>query len=444
MKIFIRGFNFFCLTIVLFSALAHSKPRTTHSKTEPHPLVETEDSFSAALRKAIERSEKLKSQKAEAKASDAQLDLARSRYLPTLSAFAENGISDTPRTNSDYSSLGLSLDYNIFRFGADSALIRSKEWGVEEQNAKIVQSLLSFEQGFVAAYLSVLRFRKEKKIRADLIQQAEEYLSIAQKKFSSGAIAREQVDKIQLDLSNSQALADEAESQLIRSLADYKIFSDSENVDLSWPWIDRLINMKTFDRLVRNMKLAAKDIEVPELLAQKSLVQAQQGRVDQATRAMWPELDLRLVTSQRLSEGDRDHVWTGTVTLTAPLFEGLGDRATQNVERAQLMVQNENLNLLQRKISALQIASLQELEVRIRTARQREEMLTTARRLLVGSIKRFRVGRIEADELNEDQSRVARAESVAIDGWYQAHIALVSALHAHGIALSKISSDKLF
>lgn len=422
----------FGLGVGLRSSVAFAASESASTGKAPKTI-----SFDIALQAIVDSNTALGTERARLDASQARLLSSQSAFLPTLSLSAsqERDFQRGSAPTFDTHTYGATASLNLFRFGADISGWRAALWAVDEQRQRLRSAELEAEGVAVRALIDWIELRRQTTALEESLTYSRQYHAIAKARFARGVLPAEEVDKVAIDLANSEAGLQDTQSQLnsstagLRALIHERHDVDTDRLAADWPWKDKFHSrsLRTWVETPSNPDLS------PSFVAARARLAADENRTRRQKRLILPRLDASYSwQSVKPDSGDRIHVREGLLVLSLPLFEGLTDYASYREQRANEIAARLAFEESRRLVPSTQEAARKNFVIAYQTAIARERTLSTSRALLKSALNRFRVGRTRADDLLLDQSRVLQAELLAIKGWAAAHRAALDLLHAYG------------
>ena len=294
-----------------------------------------------------------------------------------------------------------------------------------------IRSTWDQEQRAVEAIFNFIQRTELRGIADKLHASQAELHQIARQRFRKGLLPRQEVDKVYIDLQNTLARLKDANIRVATTKAALVSQLGHSDIHILWPW-QRKFQQRRLSKIESKYEVA----RTPGFLALDYDFAAQSQRVKQNFRTMFFSLDLDLLYNVRTTDVTPNE-WSATATISIPLFDQLTNysRYASQVEikrEAELALEEAR-----RTLSAEHISLKTTYETALDTALSRAESLDIARRLYEDNVRRFRRGRINANELQLDQERLFRSEQFAIEGWNQVHVAFSELCHSYGSRLSE-------
>ena len=104
-------------------------------------------------------------------------------------------------------------------------------------------------------------------------------------------------------------------------------------------------------------------------------------------------------------------------------------------QRAQAIVSQNNFEKKTRELTSTWEQRSSDLKISSKNAIKSQQVLRLARSLYNDSFKRFEQGRSSVNDLLLDQSRLLDSETLAINSWYKAHLALIGVCNLKGLSI---------
>ena len=415
---------------ILFFAgsLLASDMNSSIESTEVRQALE----FSAALEQILGRSTTIDDQKAQLKSVEARNLAAELRYLPSLELEARQTTQKTFGITSNRQSLGLGVQMNLFKFGADSAAMSAAERQIEAETSALNQSILLAEKEAVQTLVEVIAANRELVITEQILETRKDSLGIAKKRFKRGLLPIEEVEKISVDVSNADAQLNDTKVRLVSANAELNRLLGGGYIVPQWPWKDK------FKERIEPL-LAQRGWEPnarPDVQEAKSRLLAAEEQVDESWGKIFPSLDLgfsyNLFQSKVAGLNNNGNEWTGTIALTIPLFDRLTNYSNYRAQIHQKTRAEVALERTRRFADSDWESAKRSLKISYETALAREKTVLVSRRLYQANLRRFNKGVIGANELIIDQDRLFRSERFAISGWADVHNNFTRFCHAQG------------
>jgi outer membrane protein TolC len=389
-------------------------------------------SFEQALGRILERSTQVQAQQANLKATEAADVPAKLFYLPTFSLTGRKGVSQIQQQRDSGIQAQLEARLNIFRFGSDIGGYRAAHSEESRQTELLRAEILQVEDDGVGALIAQIRAQRQIEVFGQILKTQSELLSIARQRFNRGLLAQQEVDKLAVDLENARSkLVDAQVAESAARAALGALIGDAE-VKPEWPWIAWLGSPPAQELLSRELSLD----DIPAYRAAVARVQAEEGRRVQRVGLIFPSLDLLGTYGYSQGEfggGAAGQVgWTGELAMTIPLFDRLqaysSARSQGYVEDAALADQEATA----RNARGEWQGSRETFRVALASAQARQKILGTSRALYQDNLRRFKAGRINANDLSNDESRLFDSELLSVQGWSGAHLAFAKLCHSLG------------
>lgn len=347
--------------------------------------------------------------------SKAQKRQTWSRFLPSLTA----GVSDAQigDQGSRTQSVFLKGQLNLFNGFSDYHLWREFDLREELQQQRSLISRQSEDKDFILLYLAWVR-SSERLVRLErLFLYKTRALKVAVDKFERGQLSKQDVEKFEVDLANTESSLSDQKLSLTQDQETLRLRLGLEVLDLKpqWPKVEVLLK--------ENWKPSVLDLHLtPEWQIEKKQAEIQNSLVDQARGRLWPQLNLSLSQGEdRVDFQTSRKSWNAMLELSLNLFDGLKDH--YGLEQSKISrLQNEiRQSRVERELRTKASILLKNFSESQKSARKRQEILTKAQDLLEDNLNRFKFGRASVNELLVDHERLFQSQSLSIEGIYQLH-----------------------
>ena len=393
-------------------------------------------SFEAALNAGMSRHPNIQKATAEKGAAEARALPLSLAALPQVSLSAREAVSWMGNPSNEATSrstfAGATGSLNLYRSGADLASMNLASLQKKSAALQFVSQELSVEQEVAQALLDNIRLRASIEIAKVRFDQKQHALDVAKLRFEKGLIPEQEVDKLRVELSQARAQSSDAKSRLTENSNLVEALLEGASLGGDWPWLARIKEGKLYEKLVEKNKVSAGST-VPLQLAEFAVEAAEKQRL-RARGAFLPTLDLSAsygLTRDRNTFANTQSAAV-SVGIAVPLFDQLQSYSAyrdgvfqESVARAQLELQRRTAN------SAL-LSSDQNLKASFETAIERDALLVRAKALFDRSVGLFQSGRMSVNELGFDLDRWQLSQSLALQGWSDAHLAVVEFCHVRG------------
>ncbi len=386
------------------------------------------ETLNSVLTRAYVNNPQLNAQRAGTRATDENLPIANSGYLPKVTATANGGFNHTAYnvagagsaagagvggatsskgnsvTDTVPRSVGLTVTQTLFDGYRTPNSIRQAEsnvFGSRETLRNIEQSVL---QSAAQSYMDVLRDTAVLDLRSSNIKVLDEQLRQTQDRFKVGEVTRTDVAQAEAGLAGSRADFYTAQSNLQNSIASFRQVVGIQPT--------RLEAARPVERgLPPTLAVAVSisQVEHPSVQAALHQVDAQSLQVKIAEGALYPTVSVQGALSQNYDyqATPGSTVFTGSVlgTVSVPLYEGGSDyaairQAKETLSQARLQADVQRDNVRAAVISAWGL-----LESSRATVQSDQAQVNASEIALNGVREEARVGqRTTLDVLNAQQT----------------------------------------
>lgn len=285
-----------------------------------------------------------------------QINVAKSKYYPQISAGMNNGYSNT-YTNNGYSpSLVLSLSQMLYDFGKVSSQVRAETAGASQEQANVLLSIDNVAHDTAVAMVQVQSWQQ-------MVEAAKAQLNALN---SIGKLTEQRNDEGATSLSDvvqTNARIESARSQMVQYQANLESSQANLMTLLGWNTLNDISS--DFPAKLEQSCMMAKpeDRLVPSVLAAWAGASAAQANLDYANAQMTPTISLEPSVQHYLNDKypsnevlDRTQYSTW-VKVEMPIYQGGGltarrDAASHAVESAQSTIQRTRLDVRQKLLEA--------------------------------------------------------------------------------------------
>jgi outer membrane protein TolC len=392
--------------------------------------------FEVALDTAVQKIEEVKSKESELRSAELSRTQSQARFLPDLKisgTYAEVGKEWEDRTV--LRTYGLRSNWNLFRFGGDYYFYKSADltmeslrWDLRATKIRLEETISNKALDYISSHLIV-------EIGKKVTEAQKNYFNIAEKRYSKGILARQELDQITIDLKNAEARLTDAQLAEFQAKQDLNVYLNEMDIPASWPWLSQL-------KKHIKKELSFKVQNHPEWQFLQNKMEASEYDKKSKFSDILPSVDLSLTYANergKITDDEWATQWLGGITLTIPLFDRLEDytayrQAAEIKLRTDLEIQRAGRDLeAQWKVSENNFRS------QLDSAIVREQTLKISNNLYMDNLRRFQAGRSTANDLLNDQERLYQSELLSIQGWKAAHASYIRLCHATGQLVTECS-----
>jgi outer membrane protein TolC len=403
-------------------------------------------SFRDAVSEIIQRSTDVATQRNQVFETEATNITARTAFLPNLSVqFSRYANQDNALLQrSDGDSINVVGKLNLLHFGADVKGWQAANGDEDSQTLKLSYTYLTTEQLAVQGLVNEIQGLLETEVLASIVKKEQELFNIGVERYKRGLLPQQEVDKIEIDMENASSHL--ADTQIKEGIARANLVAllGHDKIQANWPWMDAFRAIHADPKKMTKLLGTEDDLlKRPDVMSALRNSEAQSDRASQRVRQALPSLDSSLTYSsyglvtQQTGTSSIDPNWTAQITLTVPLFDQLAAYSAARVQYFEEQKADVALELARRNAMADWSSAKQTFTVALTTALAREKTVQVSRKLYGDSRSRFRLGRIDANDLSLDETRLSDSELLATAGWAQAHLALAELCHSRGLALKE-------
>ncbi len=419
-------------------------PHTAYTQPQPPcPAANTALDLSAVVNLALCNNPQTQEMWANALAQSAQVGVTQAGYYPAISANA-SGNRTTPGNSAR--SLGLSLSYLLYDFGARAANLENARQLLVAANAtqdNMVQTV------FLAAVSAYYQMRATQAgYDASLISEraAQESAAAAQARYLAGSATP--ADKLAAKTAYSQAVLNRITAEGVMKIAQGNLanllgLDANREVALvaaqSQPLSD--------GGMEQNIALLIEQARAqrPDLLAASANLKAAQAGTDAARAAGLPSLALTASTSQSNSAGLNTRGSSLGLNLSVPLFSGYAPSYRIRAAEAQVDARQAQLERIRLQIALDVWTAYQNLATATQNRHTTADLLTSAEQSERVALGRYQAGAGIMLDLLLAQTTLAGARQQRIQAdlnWNIARATLAQSMGGLSSALLHPLSDK--
>jgi len=290
-----------------------------------------------------------------------QVDVAKSKYYPQISAGLDNGYSNNSSDTGFTPSVVVSLSQMLYDFGKVASQVRAEDAGVVQQQANVLLSIDTIARDTATALVQVQMWQQM--VQTDA-----------------------RIEGARSQLMQYQANLDSARATLMSNLG----WSNLNGVSNAFP-----------EKLTRSCDIKEPDDRlVPAVLASWAQANVAQANLDYANAQMTPTVSLEPQVRHYMNNRYPGHdtldktQYNVSVNVEMPIYQGGGLNARRNaashaVEAAQSNIQRTRLDvrqkLLESKSQVMSLMSTLQIQSRQETLSQRTRELYQQQYLDLGS-----------------------------------------------------------
>lgn len=376
---------------------------------------------------------------ANARVQAAQLGVSKAAILPTLNA---NGALNHNETNGrgtqttassyDQQSVGISLNYLLYDFGARNASINSAEQVLNAANASQDAAIQSVFLAAVQGYYQVFSAQAVVQTDKEAEKAAQESLKAATIRYKVGAGTP--ADKLQAQTAYSQAVLNRIRAEgdaknALGVLADVMGLDADTAVGIAAPTVQTPNENFTRDvtRLIEDARKNRPDLEAAE-----AQIKAAQANVTAANAEGKPSLSLSGdLNYNDTSVSDPFRSSTVGLTLSVPLFTGFNNTYRVRAAQEQVAVRTAQRDSVRQQIALDVWKAYQNLVTETQSLKSSADLVKSAAESERVAMGRYKAGAGNILDVLTAQSALAlaRQQNVqALYGWYIAKATLAQSM----------------
>ncbi|MEN0087188.1 MAG: TolC family outer membrane protein [Pseudomonadota bacterium] len=373
------------------------------------------ETLSQALARAYSSNPQINQQRANLRAADESLPIARAGFLPSVNGQITGSSSTSDGNSSQSATAGITVNQRLFNGFRTVNSIRQVDAGIRASRAGLANAELSILRAGAVAYINVLRdgelLSLQKANRAFLDEQ----VRAAQARFDVGEGTRTDIATAQAQQAAALAQISAAQATLRVSQAQYRQIIGAAPANLKTPRVPA--------HLMPNSLQSARGIALnrhPAIRAQQFAADSEAFGVKIAEGALLPTLDVQGALSTTANSGFAPSANTASVsaTLTIPLFAGGRNYASVRQSKQRLAAQRIGVDEVRDQIRANVDEAWAQLTAARSVVSASQSQLEAGRLALKGVVEERNVGqRTTLDVLQAqrtvNEARIGLAEASA-------------------------------
>lgn len=350
-----------------------------------------QSSWKEKLESQITKDPDYQLQKSSLEISDYKLSHSFYFWTPNLQVYgSQTATPDTPKLTQ--TQLGLAAQLNLFQFGRDYYLLQSHRAHFESQQLALTAALINIENSYLNLIFKGVSLSKKVALYLEIAELKLNTLKVAQQRFERGNLARQQLDKISIDLANFESQKLNLEKELNENqllLRKYKL-DDFQKI---WPFSE--LKDFNFSQLPSeaNLDLKKQEWEVTESAAAYQSVKAQ----------FWPSLDLTGRYYKFTENSDLPNQWDLTLTLSWKIWDRFSDRISASEAYKSYHYSDSKFQQLKSIYIQQGETAFKQLQLSQSRLKKSITSLSKLNSLYQDTEKLFSQGRITVNELFQDQ-----------------------------------------
>ncbi len=272
-----------------------------------------------------------------------QVDVAKAKYYPQVSAGVDNGYSNT-YTEKGYSpSVVLSVSQMLYDFGKVSSSVRSAQAGVAEEQANVLVSIDTVAHDTASALVEVQGYQELVKIAQKQLVALQKIGDLEQQRNTEGA------DSLS-DATQTDSRIEGARSTLIQYQANLDRWRATLATYLGWPLVKQVSNAFPSKLMLACQNGRADDQLNPSVLAAWAGANEARAKLDNANAQYLPTISLEPQVQHYFNnhyssseELDRTQ-YSVFVNVQMPLYQGGATTATRDAAANALNAANAAVN----------------------------------------------------------------------------------------------------
>lgn len=351
---------------------------------------------------------------------------AKLQFAPSLGVTGKTmrtGSSVSSKVSPGWQAVG-TADLNLFRFGSDASDLSAAQTESLAQEALLEHQVLLSEADAVSVLTEWIARTLIVEVDQEFVKLREQSHEIAKQRYAQGLLAQQEVEKVQVDLENARSKLTDAQVRLAETQSTAESRLGSVRIRADWPWKKSDVRAPSIEG------------EHPKLRAVRFQAEAADSRVSAKRSRILPSLDANFTYGNydgaAVGGVPAQRAWSGALLVTVPLFDRLVNYNEMKIQAQAREAANAKAQAAAYEVSAEKAAAKAAMTLAKDSAKRRENTLQISKRIYQDNLKRFRGGRITADELSIDQDRLLTSQLLEVEGWSALHKSLARFCHSFG------------
>lgn len=362
-------------------------------------------------------------------AQAAQLGVTQASYLPDLSVSVA-GKQNSPGNRQR--SLGLSLSYLLYDFGARAANLENARQALAAVNATQDSTVQTLFLSAIQAYYQTLATQAAFEAATISEQAAQQSFKVAEARYRAGSSTP--ADKLTARTAWSQATLNSLSAQGAMKIAQGNLSSLlglDANQPVSLSANQDSLNLHDFEQNIAALIETARQHR-PDLQAAQATLRAAQANADAARAADKPTITLTAAANRNNSAGINTHDSSLGVNLNVPLFSGYAPTYRIRVAEAQIETRKAQLERIRLQVALDVWTAYQNLTTATEALRTTADLLDSATQSERVALGRYQAGAgIMLDVLNA-QTALAAARQQRIQAGLNWNVSRATLAQAMG------------
>ncbi|MGZ3711925.1 MAG: TolC family protein [Bdellovibrionota bacterium] len=350
------------------------------------------------------------------------------QITPTVSAAigktesrVKSDTTGSAKTIYDY--WGVSAGLNLFRGFGDFQAWRAADNSVEAQRYQVKSEELKIELDGAHVIFNRLYLRDVKSAQDELLKLKQETMRIGRDRYRQGKIPLQDVEKMEVDLSQQQNIVRQAEIDLAQNEAAYKAFFVDELRTVKWPFAE------SYSPAIKGAEgaPASKSLRFRAAALEHSW---------KAARARYlPSLDLSVGYKEFSIKSPNAGNWTGTLELSIPLWNRY-ETATASALSYVAFVEAEGAAEIAEREEILKREFLTK-KMELTNANYREARINQDKsdKVYRDMLRSFQLGRLSTNDLFQEQNRKIQSLLSYVQARFGFHESLTEACALWGLSV---------
>lgn len=379
--------------------------------------------FNSAFDKIVDNDRDLRAQKMEVETYGGLAFSKKLFWTPSLTVGRASPVNES-KLEGDSRDFA-SLNWNLFRFGSDFYAAKAAHATYRSKQSSLNNQQLLTETAAAKILFERLSVNENRKLAENLEKAQADLLQVARLRFDRGLLAKEELDKSEIDFENAKTRLRNIEITQNSSQASLITRAGEDLTDFRWPWMSFLNKSFKQPRIDKGQSFTA--------LSMNHLKMAADAERNSKALAFLPQVDLAVEKTIAPSEDTNE--WQGSLLFTWKLYDRFSDWSAIRTARAQAHYYDWAYEQSLRDEPVQIETTWKKLLTSQAEAHSRLKVRNRSQHLFDASLRKFKMGRITVNEVVVDQSRHLDSEQLLVQSLQDFHLSLLAWCHSQNLSL---------
>jgi outer membrane protein TolC len=326
--------------------------------------------------------------------------------------------------------IGARLSYNLFNNFSDYYHLKFGQAIHQFNKSNILKKKLAIEKNILAVLLSRFQARAELEFLSEMLASQRDLLKKSKNRFSAGLLSKNDLDRIEIDLLQTEAQYEQKKIDLIQTKkSSYQI--ESAHTLGHWPWIKSLVTIKNqLKKLIDNRPPL--DLQIARTISNRQTFESKYLKYTD-----WLSIDANLSRFHFRNNLIDDWGWSVGLNFTFNLFGNDPWTSRRQLAQSKYQYALKQLNFENKRAQNNYKLDWRALELEIKQFELTQRSKALSNRGYENSLKRYRQGKVSINELYLEQNRQLNSGLNFIKQAYHLHLAIIDYCHQYGQSVNR-------